>query len=112
MSSSSSDAEKESTNEETKKEEVEEEEVKEEAKEEVKEEVKDETKKDDGDKTSDSSDEDELPPPDTSDEGYNEYMSPDEDGESHGEIVKCKECNCWHDDRGHKCDPENKDKYA
>lgn len=39
------------------------------------------------------------------------YESPVEDGQK-GELKQCEACNCWHDDRGHKCEPEEKDKYA
>ncbi|KAI0150026.1 hypothetical protein F4776DRAFT_604187 [Hypoxylon sp. NC0597] len=30
----------------------------------------------------------------------------------HGEIRQCEKCNCWVDDRPHKCEPEEKHKYA
>ncbi|KAI2469778.1 hypothetical protein F4781DRAFT_392945 [Annulohypoxylon bovei var. microspora] len=43
---------------------------------------------------------------------YTGYESPAEDEQSHGSVVQCKECHCWIDDRPHKCEPEEKDKYA
>ncbi|KAL7620489.1 hypothetical protein AAE478_009484 [Parahypoxylon ruwenzoriense] len=68
------------------------------------------------DQVNDQSDEDlavhdeELPPLDT-DEGYSEYMTPDED-ESSDEIQQCENCLCWHGGQEHKCEPEHKDRYA
>ncbi|OTA98902.1 hypothetical protein M426DRAFT_16961 [Hypoxylon sp. CI-4A] len=45
------------------------------------------------------------------DDGKKGYESPIHE-DPKGAIKKCDKCNCWTDDREHKCEPADKNKYA